>query len=179
MLTPEQTVLVIVDVQGKLAQLMFNRDALFDNLRRMAEGARALNLPVLWTEQNPRGMGPTIAELSPLIGGDGAIPKMAFGCCGEPAFMTRLEETGRRQVLLAGIETHVCMFQTAAQLTERGYAVHVAGDAVSSRSEANYRIGLERMRRAGAEITSVESALFEIMGTADHPAFRDVLKIVR
>jgi nicotinamidase-related amidase len=104
---------------------------------------------------------------------------MAFGCGGEPAFMRALEATNRRQVLLAGIECHVCVLQTALQLVERKYAVQVLADAVSSRSEVNYNLGLERIRRSGADVTCVESALFELMQTAEHPAFREVLQAVK
>ena len=179
MFTLDQTVLTIIDVQGKLAQLMHAREALFLNLQRLVTGAQVLKLPILWTEQNPAKMGPTIPELGALLSGITPINKMAFGCGGEPAFMRALEATGRRQVLLAGIECHVCVFQTAAQLVERQYAVQVVADAVSSRSEANYHIGLERLQRAGAEVTCVESALFELMQTADHPAFRQVLQAVK
>ncbi len=179
MLRIDQTVLVVVDVQGKLAQLMFERDRLFEQLQRLARGAQALQLPVLLTEQNPARMGGTIEELRALLPGVTAIPKMSFGCGGEPTFMQQLEALRRRQVLLVGIETHVCVFQTAAQLVEKLIEVQVVADAVSSRTETNYRLGLERIRAAGATLTSVESALFELMGTADHPAFRTVLGIVK
>lgn len=179
MLQLDQTVLVIVDVQGKLAQLMHARERLVENLGRLMRGAQALAVPLLVTEQNPTRMGPTIPELGSLLGDLHPIAKMSFGCAEEPAFMQALESLGRRHVLVAGIETHVCVFQTAAQLQPRGFGVQVVADAVSSRTESNYRFGLERIRNAGVPLTTVESALFELLGTADHPAFRTVLGLVK
>ena len=179
MLEIDSTVLMIVDVQGKLAQAMFDRERLFDGLVRLARGARALGLPVLLTEQNPARMGGTIPELGEALGAITPLAKMSFGCGADPGCAQALAAARRRQVLLAGIEAHVCMYQTAAQLAAGGYEVHAVADAISSRTEANYRIGLERMRAAGAAITSVESALFELMRTAEHPAFRAVLGIVK
>ena len=178
-LSPESTVFVLVDVQGKLAQLMHGKETLFENLRKAVAGILALEIPILWLEQNPSKMGETIPELRELLEGHAPIPKMSFSACGEPVFMEKLAETGRECVLLAGIETHVCMIQTVTDLVEQGYRVQVMADAVSSRSRENRQIGLERIRTAGAELTSVEMALFELMRTAEHPRFRDLLKIVR
>jgi nicotinamidase-related amidase len=104
---------------------------------------------------------------------------MSFSCCGEPAFLARLEALGRGQALLAGIETHVCVYQTAADLVARGCAVEVVADGVSSRTLDNKLIGLERIRGCGARLTSVETCLFELLRTAEHAAFREILKIVK
>jgi nicotinamidase-related amidase len=158
---------------------MHEKDILFDNLRRLIAGTRALGIPILWMEQIPEKLGSTSAEFRELLAPEQPIRKSSFSCCGEPAFTERLEALGRRQVLLAGIETHVCVYQTAADLGNRGYEVEVVSDAVSSRTPANKLVGLERIRAAGARITSVEMALFELMRTADHAAFRDILRIVR
>lgn len=178
MLTRDGAVLVVVDVQGKLARLMHEAEALFDALSRLIRGARVLEVPVVATEQNPAGLGPTIEELAPLLPGP-VIPKMAFSCCGEPAFEKSLEATGRRQVLLAGIETHICVYQTARDLLSRGREVHVVADGVSSRTAGNRAVGLEKMRAAGAEVTSVETALFEMLAVAEGSAFKEILRIVR
>ena len=179
MLEVNQTVLMVIDVQGKLAQRMYDRAQLFAAQQRLIRGAQVLGVPILWVEQNPSRMGKTIPELAALLAGQAPISKLSFGCCGEPAFMRRLEALGRRQVLLAGIETHVCVYQTAAALAGLGYEVQAVADAVSSRTLANRQIGLTRMRAAGAGVTSVETALFELLGTAAHPAFKDLLKIVK
>ena len=146
MLKIETTVLVVVDVQGKLAQLMHDRAALFNALQRVIGGARSLALPILWAEQNPDRMGPTIPEIRSLLPDLQPIPKLSFSCAGEPRFLAALQQTGRRQVLLAGIETHVCMAQTAADLVAGGYEVEVPADAVSSRTAENRAVGLEKIR---------------------------------
>jgi nicotinamidase-related amidase len=179
MLTVGNAVLVLVDVQGKLAQIMFEKDALFTNLQKLVRGMQALSVPIIWLEQNPERMGATIPELRELLASATPIHKMSFSCCGEPVFVARLEALGRRQALLAGIEAHVCVYQTAADLVRRGGEVEVVADAVSSRTSANREIGLERARGAGARLTSVETCLFELLGTAEHAAFKDILRIVK
>lgn len=179
MLTLDNTVLVLVDVQGKLAQLMDGREALFKNLRRLVQGAQTLGLPILWLEQNPAGLGPTIPELVELLRGQSPIAKRSFSCCGDAGFMAALRGTGRRQVLLAGIEAHVCIYQTAADLLRLGYEVEVVADAVSSRAAENKRIALEKVQRLGAGLTCVEMALFELLGRAEGPAFKALLQIVK
>jgi hypothetical protein len=178
MLTRDDAVLMVVDVQGKLARLMHEAEALFDNLPRLVRGAAVLDVPVVATEQNPAGLGPTVEEVRPHLPTE-PIPKMAFSCCGEPAVVEALEATGRRQVLLCGIETHICVYQTARDLLGRGYGVHVVADAVSSRTPRNREVGLAKMQAAGAEVTSVETALFEMLEVAEGPAFKAILKVVK
>lgn len=175
----DKTVLVLVDIQGKLAEMMYEKDLLYQNLRKIIKGVRSLSVPIIWMEQIPEKMGPTIQEVRELLSTEQPISKKSFSCCGEPLFMTRLNATGRKQVLIAGIETHVCVYQTAVDLLANGYESYVVADAVSSRTFSNKQIGLERIKVAGGKITSVESALFEMIKTAEHPAFREILKIVR
>ncbi len=179
MLQQDQAVLAVVDVQGKLAQLMHDRESLFTNLQRMVRGAQALELPILWAEQNPRGLGPTIPELVDLLVGEQPHSKMTFSCLGSPDFEAALEGCGRRQVLLTGIEAHIGVYNTAADLLARGFEVHVVADAVGTRAAANKEVAIRRMCNAGAVLSSVEMALFEMMQTADHPRFRDIQAIVK
>lgn len=179
MLDINKTALVVVDVQGKLAEAMAEKEALYANLRRLILGGRALGLPAVWTEQIPEKLGPTVAELRDLLAGQTPLPKTAFSCWGDEAFRSQIRSLGRSQILLAGIETHVCVYQTAADLKAEGLEPYVVADAVSSRTLANKRIGLERIQAAGGQVTSVETALFELMRTSTHPAFRDILKIVK
>jgi nicotinamidase-related amidase len=179
MLERDRTVLVLIDVQGKLAEAMCEKEALVQNLRRLVLGAQAMKLPIVWTEQIPAKMGPTIPALAELLAGQCPLPKVAFSCCGEPVFLNALEATGRTQVLLCGIEAHVCVVQTAADLVARGFHVEVVGDAVSSRTAANRQLGLDKARAAGAGITGVETCLFELLKTAAAPEFRDILKLVK
>ena len=179
MLPVDSTILVLVDVQGKLAQLMHERELLVANLGRMVRGAQVLGIPIIWNEQVPEKLGPTIPEVAELLTGLAPLPKNAFSCCGNPAVVGRLEETGRGQVVLVGIETHVCVYQTARDLLSGGYAVEVAADAVSSRTEANWRIGLDRVRQLGGGITSTEMVLFELLGVAEGERFRAIQRAVK
>lgn len=175
----KDTALILVDIQGKLAEIMDNRDFLFQNLEKLTRGALALQLPVIWVEQNPERMGETIAPLRTLLTGLSPIGKMSFSCCGEPAFTDRIRSLGRRRFLVAGIETHVCVFQTARDLLREGFEVELVADAVSSRTALNRQIGIDRIRTLGAAVTSVEMCLFELLQSARDPAFKDILKIVK
>ena len=178
MLHVDDAVLVVVDVQGKLARLMYEAEALFADLAKLIRGAHALGLPIIVTEQNPAGLGPTIPELSDLLPAQ-RIAKTAFSCCGEGAFVRALEATGRRQVLLCGIETHICVYQTALDLLGRAYEVHVVADGVSSRTARNRDVGLAKIEQAGGHRTSVETALFELLKVAEGDTFKAILKIVK
>lgn len=179
MLERTQTALLVIDVQGKLAEIMYEREALFDGCRRLLEGARALELPVLVCEQNPERMGPTRPELAAVLGSFQAIPKMSFSCWGEPACRAALAATGRRQVLLCGIETHVCVYQSALDLRTAGFEVGLVADAVSSRTGRNRDLGIQRLVQEGIALYTVEMALMELLRAATDPRFKDVLRIIR
>ncbi|MCF8081289.1 MAG: hydrolase [Desulfobacterales bacterium] len=179
MLNAINTLLVVVDVQGKLAHLMHNRESLFKSLKSAICGAQILDLPILLTEQYPEGMGGTTPEISALLKDVMPISKTSFSCCGSEAFMAALKQIGRYQVLLAGIEAHVCVQQTALDLLDDGYEVQVLGDAVSSRDPENRTLAFDRMRDAGAIVTSTEAALFELMRKSEGPAFKQILSLVK
>ena len=179
MLKIENTVLLLVDVQGKLARLMYEKERLFDNLQRLIKGIQLLGIPVLWVEQNPGGLGPTVPEVADLLPDAKPIPKMSFSSCRNDRFLKSLKELDRSQVLIAGIETHICVYQTAVDLVEMGLEVQVATDAVSSRTAENKAVGLQRMKDAGTAWTSVETALFELLGVAEGETFKAMLKIVK
>jgi nicotinamidase-related amidase len=180
MLNLNDTALVVIDVQGKLAQLMSHKEALFDNLQKVIKGAQVLELPIIWNEQLPEKLGPTIPEIAHLLANTTQpITKASFSCCGNPPFMDALKATQRKQVLLTGIETHVCVYQTCRDLLDLGYEVQVVSDAVSSRSPENRQIGLERMHEAGATLTSTEMALFELLRVAEGPRFKEITRIVK
>ncbi len=178
MLDVDNTILVVIDVQGKLAQLMCEKVSLFENLTKLIKAAGVLEVPIIWTEQYPEGLGPTIPEIAELLPGE-PIPKVAFSCCGEKRFVEAMEELGRNQVLLCGIETHVCVYQTAIDLLSTAYEVEVVSDAVSSRTPANKAIGLTKMQSAGASITCVETAVFELLEVAGGEKFKAILSIVK
>jgi isochorismate hydrolase len=179
MLSLDNTVLLIVDVQGKLAHLMYNKENLFDHIRRIIKGAQILNIPILLAEQNPEGLGPTIPEVSRVLVNPEPISKFSFSCWGSDRFVKEMEALCPENVLIAGIETHVCVYQTSRDLVQAGYAVEVVADAVSSRTNENKIVGLDKIRRAGAGITSVETVLFELLGEAAGEKFKEILAIVR
>lgn len=179
MLDINNTALVLVDVQGKLAQLMADREALFANLQRMVKGAQVLQLPILWVEQIPHKLGPTIPEVAELMGDQTPIAKSSFSCTGSAVFNRTLKQTGRTQVLVVGIEAHICVYQTAVGLVEDGYSVEVVTDAIGSRVASNKDVGIKRMKSRGVSLTSTEMALFELMRTAEHPLFREIQAVVK
>lgn len=179
MLDIDDSVLLIIDVQGKLATLMHERETLFKNLSRLIEGAQILGVPILLTEQYPKGLGETVPELKALMPNVKPIEKLSFSCFGEDRFVEAFEELEREQVLVAGIEAHVCVYQTVADLLEEGYEAHCVADAISSRAKENREIGLARMRDDGAIITSTEMCLFELMRVASGPKFKAISALVK
>ncbi|MBR9987223.1 MAG: hydrolase [Desulfosarcina sp.] len=179
MLKLNNAVLLLVDIQGKLAHMMHEKERLFANLRKLIKGIQVLGIPVLWVEQNPVGLGPTIPEVADLLTDSTPIGKMSFSSCRNDRFLQALKNLDRNQVLIAGIEAHICVYQTAVDLVNMGVGVQVVTDAVSSRTAENKAIGLQRMRDAGAGLTSVETALFELLEVAEGEAFKALLKIVK
>jgi nicotinamidase-related amidase len=178
-LARSRTALVVVDVQEAFRPAVGDFDQVARNAAILVEGANVLGVPVLVTEQYPKGLGSTVPEVAGRLEGITPIEKLCFSAAESDAFNRALEESGRDQVLLCGIESHVCVSQTADDLLERGLEVHVAQDAVASRTEDNRRVGLHKMERGGAVITSVETALFELLGAAGTPEFKAVQKLVK
>ena len=148
MLNREKAVLIFIDVQGRLSELVDGADELFKNLRNLLEGMKVLDVPVIFTEQIPEKLGPTRDEFQPFITVP-PIAKTSFSCYGEPAFLKSLEKTSRRHIILCGIETHVCVYQTAMDLLAAGYEVYAVADAVSSRDPVNKALALRRMDAEG------------------------------
>jgi nicotinamidase-related amidase len=179
MLTAENTVLVVVDFQEKLVRAMHEQQALVENAAKMVQGAKILGLPILWTEQNPKGLGSTVPEIATLLSDNQPVTKLSFSCCGEARFMEQLLGLNRKQILLCGIESHVCVYQSAADLLNLGGEVQVVTDAVSARTPANKDIGLERCKELGASLTSAETALFELLKVAEGDKFKQMLKVVK
>ena len=179
MLQRDHAALVLIDIQDKLAARMHDKEALYRNLQILVQGAKALELPILWLEQYPRGLGPTIPEVAELLRDQQPLAKTCFSACGLDAFQDTLRASGRRQILLAGIESHICVWQTARDLLNTGHHVEIVSDAVSSRTAANKTLGLERMRQVGAEITSVEMCLFELLKQAGSAEFKQIAALVK
>jgi nicotinamidase-related amidase len=178
MLDEKNCCLVVIDVQGKLADLMHEKEQLFKNLRILIQAANILDIPILWYEQKPEALGPTVPQIAELLTEYTPHPKTNFSCCSE-TFYEMLEMLDKDHVILCGIESHICVYQTAADLMSTGREVDVVADAVSSRTPENKHIALERMRDDGANISCVEMALFELLGSADHPKFREIAKLIK
>jgi nicotinamidase-related amidase len=168
-----------VDIQGKLATLMYKKEEFFANLAVLIKAIKILDIPIIWNEQLPDKLGPTIPEIKELLDGHKPFEKNTFSCCGNVSFMDKLVSTGRRQILLAGMETHVCVYQTALDLMPKGYEVHLVADAVSSRTLENKLIGIQVIKDLGARLTSVEMALFEMLHVAEGEQFKSIVKLLK
>jgi len=179
MLKTENLVFIIIDIQGKLARLMRQSDELFKRVEILTQGMRTLNVPVIWLEQVPKNLGPTIPEIAALLPDIQPIAKSSFSACRNDEFMEALNGLGKRQALLAGIETHICVYQTARDLTRMGYDVEVAVDAVSSRTALDKEIGLEKIRSAGAALTTVETVFFELLKEAGGDRFKKIAALIK
>lgn len=178
-LSRDTSTLVVIDIQEKLLPAIFEKDRVVTASARLARGAGILNLPVIATEQYRKGLGPTDPEIASAISGFAPIEKMAFSACGAPAFLAALQSLNRPNIILCGIEAHVCVLQTCLDLLEHGVNVFVAADAVSSRTPDNAQLGLARMRDAGAVIVSSEMVLFELLKEAGTPQFKQILPLVK
>ena len=176
-LRPEECALVVIDIQQKLLPPIFAREQLLRNAQLLLRLAKILTLPVLATTQYAQGLGKIVPEIAALLPGQETLDKNEFGCFGNAQFCSSIKSAapGRNTLLLCGMETHICVMQTALGALEQGYLVHVASDAVSSRSEWNRKIGLERMREAGAIISSTEMMIYELLGGSGTSAFKEML----
>lgn len=172
-------VITLIDVQGKLAEAMHGRQGLVRHLRILLEGAKILGVPIFWLEQYPKGLGPTVPEIVEVLDGLEPIEKTCFSACGSEPYQQALRDSGAKTVVLAGIESHVCVYQTARDLLRAEYAVEVVADAVSSRSADNRAAGLQRMAACGAGTTTVEMLLFEWLQKAGSDEFKAISRLVR
>lgn len=169
--------LLVIDVQEKLVPKIKLADAMVRNIGFLIDGARQLDMPVLATEQYPKGLGPTVAALQPRL--PARPDKVAFSSCAVPSIIEDLRRGARLKVVLAGIETHVCVMHTALDLLANDFRVYVAVDAVGSRYGIDHDYGLRRMERAGCILVTTEMALFEWVGGAGHPKFKAISTLVQ
>jgi len=179
MLTTDNTVLVVIDFQERLFPVMHEKEKLLRNVLKLIKGAKVLEIPILLTEQYPKGLGPTIPEIKELLPDIKPIEKVCFNCCDEEAFCRSLESLKRQQVLIAGIEAHICVYQTAMALSRSGYEVQVVGDCISSREPENKLVSLFKMGAAGISPTTTEMALFELLKVARGDKFKQISSIVK
>ena len=179
-LDAEKAVLVVIDVQERLVPAM--PEDIYLRLRNtvamLVEVAGLLGIPVVTTEQYPKGIGHTVPELAAACN-ETVIEKVSFGCCGEPNFLKALKNTGRTQVLITGMEAHVCVYQTVLGLLEDGYYVHLIRDAICSRNKTDYLAGVANAGQAGAVVTTAETVMFQMLQESTHEQFRSVSKLVK
>jgi nicotinamidase-related amidase len=179
MLDAKKCCLVVVDVQEKLLRVMQDPQRVVKNCGILIQIAKALDIPILWCQQYPKALGLTAAPLAELLQGHSLTDKLSFSCCGAPDFARQFEVLDIEAAVLCGIESHVCVFQTAMDILHQGRKVHVIADAVSSRTEENKQVGLSRMASSGAIISSTEMFLFELLRTAEHPKFKELAALIR
>jgi len=180
-LEADHCALVIVDIQEKLLPPIFEKERLVRNSQLLIRLAKILNIPILATTQYAKGLGNTVPEIVSLLPESQAIDKLEFSCFGSDAFCSQMKRLpgNRNTVLLCGMESHICVTQTALGALREGYLVHVASDAVSSRTEWNWKIGLERMRAAGAIISSTEMMMYELLRRSGVAAFKELLPYLK
>lgn len=178
-ITPEAAVGLVIDLQERLLPHIQQNKELVDRCMIFVKGLKLLNVPVLSTEQYPRGLGKTDSCIREILTPDMPLEKITFSCCGTEDLMSRLESKERNIVLIAGIETHVCVLQTAIDLHDQGFVPVVVEDAVGSRRETDNQTALRRIVAEGILTTTVESVLFELMKTARHPQFKNISQLVK
>jgi nicotinamidase-related amidase len=179
-LDKDQAVLIVIDVQERLVPAMKEKiyRKVKSNIELLLAGVKQLGIPVVTTEQYPRGLGHTVADLAEACG-ETVIEKVSFGCCGEPKFNDELKKLGRKQIIITGMEAHVCVYQTVLGLLEEDFAVHLVRDAICSREKENFQAAIANSAAAGAVISTTEMALFQMLkeaGTAEFKAISKMLK---
>lgn len=180
LLNIDKSVLLIIDIQEKLLKAQHNKDKIQKNAVILAKAAKILNIPVIVSEQYPQGLGPTIAEIKENLPEKAKYyEKKSFSCCINAAFEVLLKETGRNQVLVCGMESHVCVHQTVSDLLSMGYEIYLVKDAISSRKEYECEVGIERMVFAGAVPACTEMVLFELIKCASHENFKQIQELIK
>jgi nicotinamidase-related amidase len=180
-LDPEQCALIVIDIQEKLLAPIFEKERLLRNSQLLIRMAGILKMPTLLSTQYSKGLGNTVPEVASLLPDTSPIEKQVFSCFGSDVFCSALKRLpgNRNTVVLCGMESHICVAQTALAALREGYLVHVASDAVSSRTEWNWKIGLDRMRAAGAVISSTEMIIYEALRSSGTSAFKDMLQYLK
>lgn len=179
LLEPDDTGFLVIDVQERLMQVMPQRERVLENIKRFLLLSQLYKLPLILTEQYTKWLGPTLSEIKKSLPTYAPIKKMHFNCCDVDVFNERLASEGLRNIIVAGVETHICIFQTCVSILEKGYRVHVPRDAVDSRTDENWLVGLELMKKAGAFITSTETVIYQILKRAGTEEFKKMLKVLK
>jgi nicotinamidase-related amidase len=174
MLDKNNAALLIVDIQERLAVVMDRKDQVVKNTLHLVELAKMQDLPVMVTEQYPKGLGRTVPEIQSALPAYLPIEKISFNCCGDALFNEQIRRLGKKKIIVTGMETHICVLQTSLGLLKDGFDVHLVADAVCSRTKANWRSGVELIRDAGAVLTNTETVLFQLLGVAGTPEFKAI-----
>lgn len=179
-LDTDKAVLVVIDIQERLVPAMPQKvyARLRNTVAMLVEAAKLLGVPVITTEQYPQGIGHTVPELAGSCS-EKVVEKVSFGCCGEPDFIAAIKESGRSQVLVTGMEAHVCVYQTVLGLLEHGYHVHLVRDAICSRNKVDFLAGVASAAEAGAVVTTAETVLFQLLKESTHDHFKAISKLVK
>lgn len=170
------SIMMLIDVQEKLVPLIFNKDQLLNRCEWLIKLAHTMHVPLLVTEQYPKGLGPTVAALKSSVSQQDCIEKLYFSCLQEPKLVKRLHECKRNQIIIFGMETHVCVLQSALDMKNAGYDVFVVVDAVGSRKEIDQKYALKRMKQEGVHLITAEMIFFEWLRHSNHPNFKDLSK---
>ena len=179
-LNAQECALIVIDIQERLLPPIYEKERLVRNSPLLIRLANILSMPVVLTTQYVKGLGAVVPEIASLLPELKPLDKLEFGCFGNSEFCSNVARLrGRNTLLLCGMETHICVLQTALGALNQGHLVHVAADAVSSRTELNWKLGLERMRDAGAVISSTEMMIYELLGKSGSPEFKEMLKHLR
>ena len=178
-LNKDASALVVVDIQEKLVPAMKMRQQVYDNCGHLIELAKLINIPIVLTEQYPKGLGPTVPEIKDVLPDYAPLEKVTFDCCKGEGFLDKIASLQKTHIILTGMETHICVLQTCLSLLKKGYFVHLVSDAVCSRKKGDFRTAVETMRNAGAVITCTETALFQLLEKAGTPEFKAVSKRIK
>lgn len=178
MLKVENSLILMIDIQEKLVTAT-NADLEAQNAKKLIETAKLLSIPTIVTEQYPKGLGETVSNIKEIFGKVQVFEKTAFSALNEPEILEAIEKTAQKQVILFGIELHICVYQTALELLERGYEVFVVKNASKSRQDYDFEVGIEILKSKGANITTVEIVLFELLKTAKHSKFKEIQALIK
>ena len=179
LLDRNNALLVVVDIQDRLADVMSKRQKVTNNCLHLIEAAKLLDIPIIVTEQYPKGLGPTIHEIKNALPRYEPVEKITFDCCREPAFLEKAASQGKNQIILTGMETHICVLQTCLGLLKDNYTVHLVKDATCSRTKDSYLTAIDFLQNAGAVITCTETALFQLLERAGTSEFKAISKRIK
>ncbi|WJS93257.1 hydrolase [Flavobacterium johnsoniae] len=179
MLKQENTGLILIDVQGKLARTVNESEKLALNLEKLIRGCQLLSIPIIWAEQNPKGLGATIPQLEKLLALQKPIEKYSFNALDNETFQKTVLDSGKTQWLICGIEAHICVYQTAIGFLEHNFEVEIVTDCVSSRAKESIQIALQKLQNKGAGLTTIEMCLYELVRDSRREIFKEILTLIK